>query len=339
MIKPVVNPPNPYARYSVEWLDVPPRADLRVFEEQAATIISENNSPDVGFRYSINPYRGCFHACAYCYARPTHQYLDFGAGSDFERNIVVKLNAAQRLREAFEKPSWKGDCIAFSGVTDCYQPLEASYEITRSCLQVCVTYRNPVAIITKGALVRRDVDLLRRLTDEAGCHVTISLAFIDDALSKLIEPHAPRPSVRLRAIDELASAGIPVGIGLAPVIVGLNDTQIPDILKAAKAAGATSAFLTVLRLPREVETVFFERLHEAVPQRAKKIENGLRAVKEGRLNRPEFGKRMSGEGARWEAIKWLFRSNCDALGIHYGGRDEPERPSTFRRPRAQLELF
>jgi DNA repair photolyase len=199
------NPPNPFHHSQVEWIDAPEET-LQVYEEQARSILSENDSPDISFRYSLNPYRGCFHACAYCYARPSHHYLDFGAGTDFERKIVAKVNAPALLRETFMRPRWQGEPIVFSGNTDCYQPLELSYALTRGCLEVCREFKNPVFIITKGAIIRRDIDLLKELHRCASVHVTMSIAFSDDELSRLIEPGAPRPSVRFRALEELAAA-------------------------------------------------------------------------------------------------------------------------------------
>ena len=194
MLKQVSNPPNPYAKYSVEWLGEPPQTEVELFEEEAKSIISKNNSPDLGFTYSCNPYRGCFHGCTYCYARPTHQYLDFGAGTDFEKKIIVKKNAPELLEQAFMRPSWEGEVLVFSGITDCYQPLEASYGLTRRCLEICLKFKNPIAIITKGALIRRDVELLRELAQLTHVQVHHSIPFLDDKLAKLIEPHAPRPT-------------------------------------------------------------------------------------------------------------------------------------------------
>ena len=339
-IKPISNPTQRFTRQQLEWLEEPPHAALEVYEERAATIVQENKSPDIGFRFSINPYRGCFHACAYCYARPTHQYIDFGAGTDFDRKIVAKVNAPERLAERFDQRSWKGDEIVFSGVTDCYQPLEAHYELTKRCLEVCKRYRNPVGIITKGCLIRRDIPLLVELRRLADVQVFISLAFIDDEMSKLIEPHAPRPSARLRALRELADAGIPVGVGVAPVIPGLNDTQIPELLAEAKAAGATSAFMTLLRLPQEVAEIFDTRLSAALPQRHAKVMAQLRRMRGGRVNTPAFGERMSGQGNEWEAVRWIFDSTAEKLGLNVAeDRDVRERRHTFQRPGSQLELF
>jgi len=215
----ISNPPNPWHSAYREWIDAPPpEAQLEIYEEQAKTVLSENDSPDVGFRFSLNPYRGCFHACAYCYARPTHQYWDFGAGTDFERKIIVKTNAPEKLREAFMKKSWQGELVVFSGNTDCYQPLEVPYTLTRRCLEVCREFRNPVGLITKSALIRRDIDVLAALARDARAVVHMSIAFADDAMARKIEPNAPSPSTRFAAIRALTDAGIPVGVGIAPII-------------------------------------------------------------------------------------------------------------------------
>jgi DNA repair photolyase len=247
----VSNPPNPWEASHAEWLGEPPEAELEVFEEEARSILAENESPDVGFRWSLNPYRGCFHACAYCYARPSHQYLGFGAGTDFERKIVVKTNAPELFRETLLRPSWRAETIALSGNTDCYQPLEAVYGLTRRCLEICAEFRNPVGIITKGALVRRDVDLLAKMARETRVWVSLSIPFSDDRTGRAIEPNASLPSQRFETLRILSSAGIPTGIGIAPVIPGLNDSDIPRLLERAREAGARSAFLTLLRLPAE----------------------------------------------------------------------------------------
>lgn len=339
-MKPVSNPPNPYSKLDLEWIDAAPDAALTIYEEEAKSIITRNSSPDIPFSFSVNPYRGCFHGCAYCYARPTHQYLDFGAGSDFERKIVAKVNAPSLLRAEFMKRSWKGEPLTFSGITDCYQPLEASYRLTRGCLEVCRDFSNPVSIVTKGALIRRDLDLLREIHERSSLQVYMSIAFADDDLSKKLEPGAPRPSTRFRAMRELTAAGISVGVGLAPVIPGLNDREIPSILELAKEAGASSAFMTLVRLPKEVKPVFLERLNEEFPSRAKKVVSQIGAMKDGTLNRSQFGTRMVGNGPQWDAVEFLFNRTVERLGLRAGAH-EPEGPrrSTFRRPGEQLTLL
>lgn len=341
MLRPVANPPNPWHGSYVEWLDEPPAAELHVFEEDARSILSENRSPDVGFRFSINPYRGCFHGCAYCYARPSHQYLDWGAGTDFDRKIVVKRNAPELLRAAFERPAWRGETIALSGNTDCYQPLEASYGLTRGLLQVFLEYRNPVGLITKSSLIRRDIDVLAELARHAPVSVFISIPFADDHARRKIEPYASAIGKRFETLCLLSEAGVPCGVALAPLIPGLNDADIPTILEKSAEAGASRAFMTLLRLPKEVKPVFEQRLRDAYPERYPKVFKALAAMREGRLQDPRFGHRMRGEGARWDAIRALFDMHARRLGLNAGeaadtGITEQE---SFRRPRRQLSLF
>src|SRR5512141_2247862 len=289
MLKPVSNPPNPWDSTHVEYLGEPPESALEVFEEESRSILAENESPDVGFRWSLNPYRGCFHACSYCYARTSHEYLGFGAGTDFDRKIVVKVNAPELLRAELSRRSWKGETIIFSGNTDCYQPLEAVYELTRRCLEVCAGFRNPVAIITKGALVRRDAELLARMSREASVSVSLSIPFSDDAMSRAIEPNASLPSQRIETLRLLSEIGIRTSVGVAPVIPGLNDSQISAVLERARSAGATSAFMTLVRLSGQTLPVFRERLELAFPDRAARIWSAIRQVRGGKLNEAEFG--------------------------------------------------
>lgn len=335
MPRAVSNPPNPWHSRSVELLGPPPPLELLVYEEECQSIVSANESADVPFRFSVNPYRGCFHACAYCYARPTHQYLDWGAGTDFERRIVVKLNAAEKLREWLAGHRGRREIIAFSGVTDCYQPLEASYELTRACLDACREFRQPVGVITKGALVERDAELLARVNERAAARVYVSLAFADDGDARLLEPYAAPPSRRLATIARLAAAGVPVGVAVAPVILGLNDHQIPAILAAARAAGANRAFLTLLRLPAEVLPVFTERLREAFPARAEKVLSLLAQVRQGDLQDARIGHRMRGEGPRYAVVERLFDLHCRRLGL---ASRETDLAFEAQRPR-QGELF
>lgn len=322
-MKYISNPENPWHTEYVEWLGEPPEATLEVFEQQARSILSENNSPDIPFDYSVNPYRGCYHGCVYCYARPTHQFVDFGAGTDFERKIVVKTNAPEKLHEAVYDPDWRRAPITFSGVTDCYQPLEATYELTKGCLEVCAEIGNPVAIITKGALVRRDIDLLAKIHDKAGARVHVSIPFADDETGWVFEPHATAISQRFKNIELLSDAGIPTGVAAAPMIPGLNDSDIPEILERAKEAGASRAFMTLLRLPREVKDVFFERIEaELSTQKVGKIKNSILDTRDGELNNAEFGERMTGEGPRWKIIEALFDNQCRKFGLN--GKASPQ---------------
>ena len=337
MTRLVSNPPNPWSSRHVELLGEPPPAALQVYEEEAKSLVTENDSPDVDYRFGVNPYRGCFHGCAYCYARPSHQFLGWGAGTDFERRIVVKTNAAALLERHFAKKSWTGELVCFSGVTDAYQPLEASYGITRACLEVCRAHRQPVAVVTKGALVRRDADLLGALAREAFARVEVSVPFADAELAAAIEPAVAPPAIRLDAIRVLAEAGVSVGVSVSPVIPGLNDAQIPAILEAARQAGAERAWMILLRLPDEVAPVFEERLREAVPLRADKVLSAVREMRGGELYRGGFGRRMEGAGPRWQAIASVFETTCRKLGMSMG---RPEtKTSTFRRPDPQGRLF
>ena len=314
------NPPNRFEAAHIEWEGEAPPADLCVHEEQAKSALSENESPDVGFRWSVNPYRGCFHGCAYCYARPTHPYLGFGAGTDFERQIVAKVNIVERLREAFQKKSWRQELVAFSGNTDCYQPIEAHYELTRGCLEICTEYSNPVSIITKGKLVRRDVDVLQALQRDAGCNVAVSIPFANDEHGRAIEPYASPPSKRFETLRILSDAGIDTSVAVAPIIPGLNDDQVPEILTRARDAGASSAFKILLRLPREVATIFEARLTEALPLRRAKVMSAIRDVRGGRESDGRFGSRMVGRGARWSTVEQLFATHCERLGlVHRAG--------------------
>jgi DNA repair photolyase len=335
----VANPPNPWLTHSVEWLGEPPENKLEVFEEtDTRTIISHNNSPDVSFDYSLNCYRGCIHGCTYCFSRPTHEYLGYGAGTDFDRKIVVKVNAPSLLRKELMKPSWKGDEIVFSFTSDPYIPLEAHYRLTRQCLQVCAEFRNPVGVITKSALIRQDIDVLQQLSRDARLGVFFTIPFTDRESARAVEPYAPLPEARFHAMRDLAAAGIKVGIGIAPVIPGLT-TDIPELLKRAKDAGATHAFINMLRLPGSVAPYFQERLHEKLPTKAKRILNRIREAREGKMNSSVFGERMRGKGQYWEATERLFKIHCERLGFNKKTPRATESTSTFVRPTSQPSLF
>lgn len=276
-----------------------------------------------------------------CYARPTHEYLDFGAGTDFDTKIVYKPRAAELLRGAFEARSWKGELVMFSGVTDCYQAFEARLRLTRACLEVCLEYRNPVSVISKSALIERDIDLFQQLAAEARCHVSVSLAFTDAEVARAIEPWAPSPDRRLKVIEAMAKAGVPVGIMVAPVIPGLNDRDLPGLLARAAEAGASSAGWALLRLPGAVAPVFEERVRAALPLRADKILSRVRDTRNGRIYDSRFHVRGRGEGRYAETIAALFESTALRLGLkrrHDDGtaddhdEDDDEEPTTFRRP-------
>ena len=314
-----------------------PPAALQVYEDATRTILARNDSPDLGFRWSVNPYRGCFHACSYCYARPSHEYLGFGAGTDFETKILVKKKAPALLREAFMKGSWKGELVVFSGDTDCYQPLEASYQLTRQCLEVCLEFGNPCAVITKSFLIVRDLELLKKLGARTHLSVTVSIPFSDEKMARLVEPNAALISKRFEAVKILAAAGIGAHVNVAPIIPGLNDSQIPEILKKAKACGAKGATPVCLRLSGSVKDVFISRLQKEFPGQAGKILSRIREVRQGRLTNSEFGRRHHGEGPYWENLRRLFDLTCGRLGLNQEASEEKFQPP-FQRPSPQREL-
>lgn len=354
---PVANPPNPWSLTEVDYLDAPdpedparplaPHQHLQVFEDHTRQILSQNDSPDLGFTWSINPYRGCFHACAYCYARGSHEYLSFGAGTDFDRKIVVKPEAANLLRAALDRRSWKGELIVFSGVTDCYQPLEAAYRLTRQCLEVCVEYKQPVGIITKSPLVERDIDVLSALARATGgrVHVTVSVPFWREDKARAIEPYVATPQRRLRAIERLAEAGIEVGVNFAPLIPGLNEEDMVPVLEGARRAGAKHASFVLLRLPGPVAGVFEERLRAALPLSADKVMRRIRETRGGDLNDSRFGVRGRGEGVYAETLAALFQSTSRRLGLARAWNEAEEAgtlpASPFERPDTsrQMRLF
>jgi DNA repair photolyase len=274
-----------------------------------------------------------------CYARPSHEYLSFGAGTDFERKIVVKPKAPQLLRDAFDDPKWKGELVVFSGVTDCYQPLEASYRITRGCLEVCAEYRNPAGIISKSPLVERDIDVMQELGRVTRFSIMVSVPFWDEAKARAIEPFVTTPARRVRAIERLAKAGIRVGVMVAPIIPGLNDEDMGDVLRAARDAGATHAGTVLLRLPGPVKEVFEDRLRAALPLRADRVVRRIKETRGGKMYDARFSVRGTGEGPYAEAIHRLFEQTCAKLGLRTGMRDDEEAPATFQRPTAQLGLF
>ncbi len=336
----VQNPIHRWHETNVDFEGVPPQTELSVYDDHTRSILSKNDSPDIPFTYSVNPYRGCYHGCAYCYARPTHEYLDFGAGSDFERKLVKKPEAARLLRAAFEKRSWCGELVVFSGNTDCYQPLEASYGLTRACLEVCLEYQNPVGIITKSTLIERDLELLQRLHLRGLVTVTISIPFWNTDNARAMEPYVPKPARRIETIRMLAEAGIPVGVNVAPIIPGLNDEDAPAVLEAAYQAGARQYGTIMLRLPGPVREVFETRLRALLPLRADKIMHQIEACRGDRKSDARFGSRMRGQGERWEIIASMIRTSAQKIG--YLPAPERSEKSPFRRPpklSPQLSLF
>lgn len=315
-----------------------PSQDTKLIRDDTKEILSENNSPDIPFTYGLNPYRGCEHGCIYCYARPTHEFLGFSAGLDFESRIMVKYDAAEKLRSKFASKSWKPAPIALSGVTDPFQPVERKLEITRSCLEVFAEARNPVSIITKNFLVTRDMDLLEELAQYNAVNVTLSITTLDRDLARVMEPRTSQPNRRLKAIEKLSDKGISVGVNVAPIIPGLTDHECADILEAAREAGATKAGYTIVRLPHGVKDLFQEWLEQHFPDRKEKVLNRIRDIRGGELYDPEFGKRFRGEGEFAKQIKNMFKIQTDKLGFN----ESSSSLSTayFRRPeKGQLNLF
>ncbi|HEX4147793.1 MAG TPA: PA0069 family radical SAM protein, partial [Pirellulales bacterium] len=298
-----------------EFLAAANRPAVEYLADASQTIVAENDSPDVPFRYSVNPYRGCAHGCAYCYARPGHEFLGLNAGLDFETKILVKHAAPALLRAFLARPSWRPEPITFSGVTDCYQPIERAYRLTRGCLEVAGEARQPIGIITKNALVVRDLDILQPMAAARLVHVNLSITTLDAALARTLEPRTSSPAARLRAIRALRDAGVPVRVMVAPVIPGLNDSEIPSILAAAAEAGAQGAGYVMLRLPLTVRPVFLEWLERQRPDSRERIENAIRSVRGGALNSPQFGQRMSGRGLLAEQIKQVFHTFAKKHGL------------------------
>ncbi len=296
-----------HLEWDQEYLNSQSHRKVEYLSDATEQILAQNNSPDIPFRYSINPYRGCVHACAYCYARPTHEYLGFNAGLDFETKIMVKEDAPELLRKELAKPRWQAETIVFSGVTDCYQPAERDYQLTRSCLQIASDCHQPIGIITKNALVMRDLDLLASMAKRKLVHVFLSITTLRPDLARDMEPRTSIPAARFRAVKELAAAGVPVGVMVSPVIPGLNDEEIPELLRQAAAAGARTANYIMLRLPLTVEPVFREWIERTQPNQAEKTLNRLRSLHEGELYRSEFGTRQRGSGPWAEMIRQTFR--------------------------------
>ena len=285
------------------------------FPDHSKSLIAYNDSPDVGFDASINPYRGCEHGCVYCYARPSHEYLGFSSGLDFETKIMVKEDAPELLRKELSSRAWRPQLIALSGNTDCYQPAEKKKQLTRRCLEVLLDFRNPVVIITKNHLVTRDVDLLSQLARFDCVGVTISLTTLDHRLSSWLEPRASRPARRLAAIEALADAGVPVGYLQAPMIPGLTDAEAPAIATAAAKAGASFSGYVALRLPFAVKNLFEQWLDQHYPEKKQKILHRLREIRGRKLNDPNFETRMRGEGIYAEEMAKLFQLARKKSGI------------------------
>ncbi len=332
--------------------ELPEMPGVRTGENVATTylrdgsrsLITRNDSPDIPFTFSLNPYRGCEHGCIYCYARPTHEYLGFSAGLDFESRILVKEDAPLLLRRELASPRWRPETLMMSGVTDCYQPIERRLRITRGCLEVLAEARHPVSVITKNELVTRDLDLFAELARHQAVRVALSITTLDGDLARRLEPRASHPRDRLKAVSRLAAAGVPVSVMVAPIVPAITDHEVPRILEAAAAAGARAAGYTVMRLPGAVAGLFEEWLGRHFPDRRDKVLHRIRGLRGGRLNDPRFGSRMRGEGIFADQLRALFTTARRRHGL-----DQPLpdlSAAAFRRPApppapasAQLPLF
>ncbi|HMP99670.1 MAG TPA: PA0069 family radical SAM protein [Cyclobacteriaceae bacterium] len=308
----------------------------QVFEEHPKSIVNKVSSPDLGMMYSLNPYQGCEHGCIYCYARNTHEYWGFSAGLDFESKIIVKPKAPELLEKFLMQSKWQATPISLSGNTDCYQPLERKYQITRELLKIFLKYRHPVGIITKNGLIFRDLDLLKELAAEKLLHVYISITTLDESLRSVMEPRTASAQKRLKTIELLSNAGIPVGVMNAPIIPGLNHHEIPEVLKAAAAHGALNAGYTVVRLNGAIGKIFEDWLRKNFPDRYKKVWNQIADMHGGSLNDSQFGRRMSGEGEYAEIIKQLFRKS---KAKYFAGKEMPVYDLTKFRKQGNLNLF
>jgi DNA repair photolyase len=346
-----IDPPNRFERvhrhseqeqviFDHEYIDDQRNRNIELLADDSRSIVSKNDSPDVPFRYSMNPYRGCIHGCAYCYARPTHEYMGLNAGLDFETKIFVKHHAPALFEGFLRAPSWRAEPIAFSGVTDCYQPAERDFQLTRQCLNVALRFHQPIDIVTKNALVARDLDILATMAADNLVRVFVSVTTLDGNLARDMEPRTSIPTARLRTIAELAAAHVPVGLLMAPIIPGLNDSEIPAILKTGKDAGATAASCILLRLPSTVEPVFIEWLQRTQPDKADRVLERIRATRGGKLNDSNWHARMKGTGEFAEQIRQLFQIFRQRYGL--ASELPPSNRDLFRHPEQssrQLRLF
>ncbi|MDB5311228.1 MAG: repair photolyase [Gemmataceae bacterium] len=336
------NPPNrflPFARVPLPDYDPTedPAPQTQFFHDNTKSILARNDSPDIPFTFSLNPYRGCEHGCVYCYARPTHEYLGFSAGLDFETRIVVKSDAPELLRKQFLSRAWVPQPVGVGSATDAYQPAERQLRITRRCLEVFAEFRNPVGVVTKNALIARDADVLGDLARHDAACAFLSITTLDADLARKMEPRASAPAARLRAVGELRKAGVPVGVMVAPVIPGLTDHEAPAILRAAADAGAIAAYYVVLRLPLGVKDMFADWLTRHYPDRVDKVLGRIRDVRGGQLNDPRFGSRMRGEGLWADTFNRLFRVTRQKAGL--SDAMPALSAAGFRRPGQQLTLF
>lgn len=343
------NPPNRFESIVMEkapeglaeyFVDPEPDRNIltKFYIDHTKSILAKNNSPDIPFTYSLNPYRGCEHGCIYCYARPTHEYLGFSSGLDFETKIMVKHDAHALLEKQFRNRNWNPQIVMMSGDTDCYQPIERKLGITRRCLEIFLQYRNPVSIVTKNALVQRDVDILKQLASLNLVLVTISMTSLNHDLIRRMEPRTSTPAKKLETIERLVSAGIPVGVNVCPIIPGLNDTEIPSILEEVSRRGAHHASYTIVRLPNAVKDLFVEWLEREIPERAPAILNRIRDVRKGNLSSYDFGERLMGEGQIAQSIGQLFHSSCNRLRLNQA-KVSLSTEHFLRGTPTQLEIF
>ena len=314
------NPTGRFERLEIEldpseWDPEEARPKTAFYRDASKSVIAYNNSPDIGYDAGINVYRGCEHGCAYCYARPTHEFLGLSAGVDFESKIMVKLDAPELLREALASAAWRPQVLGMSGVTDPYQPVERKLELTRKCLEVLLDFRNPVAIISKNHLITRDLDLLTALAEYRAVSVAISITTLDETLRRALEPRTSPPRRRLAAVRKLADSGVKVGVMTAPVIPGLNDHEIPSLVAAAADAGAAWVSYTIVHLPYGTQELFTAWLERHRGERAGKVLSRIREMRGGKLNDPRFGYRMKGEGVFAEQLRALHKSACRRAGL------------------------
>lgn len=333
----------PPGRFELIFLEPDAEADgpptqTRVFRDESKTVISQNRSPDVPFDASVNPYRGCEHGCSYCYARPSHEFLGLSAGLDFESMIFAKLDAPELLERKLRSRSWTPQVLAMSGVTDAYQPVERKLEITRRCLEVLVRFRNPVAIVTKSSLVRRDADLLAELARYHAAAVTVSVTTLDADLATRLEPRAAAPASRLKTIETLARAGVPVGVNVMPVIPGMTDHEVPAILNASARAGASFAGYGIVRLPHGVKELFDQWLLRNYPERRAKVLNRIRALRGGELSDSKFGRRKTGSGEFAIQTRRIFEVALRRNRLERAGPDL-DATGFVRAETPQLSLF
>ncbi|MCL5266490.1 MAG: PA0069 family radical SAM protein [Bacteroidetes bacterium] len=314
------------------------KIETRFYRDTSKTILAKNDSPDVPFTYSLNPYRGCEHGCIYCYARPSHEYLGFSSGLDFESKIMVKQDAPELLRVAFMRKNWEPQVISLSGNTDCYQPVERKLDLTRRCLKVLLEFRNPVGIVTKNFLITRDIDILLEMARLNLISVFFSVTSLNQDLTKKMEPRTSAPAKKLEAIEMLSKESVPVGVLVAPVIPGLTDEEIPSILRETSARGAKFASMQMLRLPFAVKDLFVDWIRREYPDRETRIVSRLKQVRGGKLSSYEFGERMRGSGETAKAIHQLFHASCKKY--HLNEQELELSTDKFCRPTGtQIEMF